>query len=67
MDVYKYNKNREDLYRERVVCLNSKSVFVFEITSDDLLGILYRIYMFHLFKKDFKSKEDKENERRNRR
>ena len=34
---------------------------VFRITSCDLLGILYRIYMFHLFiEKNFESKGGRE-------
>ena len=59
-----YKNLGENLYIEKKVDrLTSKSVFVFKITSCDLLGILYRIYMFHLFEKNFKSKRKRERKR----
>ena len=52
---------------ERVGRLIGKSAFVFKITSCDLSGILYRIYMFHLFiEKDFESKGGKKKRKRKR-
>ena len=48
------------IYRERVCRLISKSAFAFKITSCDLLGILNRIYMFHLSK----SKEGRKRKRK---
>ena len=45
----------------------SKPAFVLKITSCNLLGILYGIYIFYLFiKENFKSKERKRKKKRKR-
>ena len=46
------------MYLKNVCCLISKSALFLMITSCDLLGILYKIYMFPLFiSKNIESKE----------
>ena len=70
MNVWKIKKKRtlgKSIYQERVSLLISESMFVFKITSCDLLGILYRIHMFHVFlEKNFESKERKKKRKRKR-
>ena len=51
-------------YRLKIGRLISKSAFILEITSRDLLGILNRQYVFHLFNKKILNQMKEEKEKR---